>query len=233
MSEQPIFLAPPETPAGSAGVTDDQASALLADAVAAADKTNATEHLTPEQRMAELPGWARNEINQLRSSKESKQQAAEQARTEIAQTVGKALGFVKDDEPVDPTKLTEQLTAAGADARQAKIELAVFRASQATDADPSALLDSTSFLAKLKDIDPTDSAAVTAAITSAVASNPRLGAAPGTPRPPAPNPAQGSSASGSGAPDFKKQIADAMKAGDIGLSIALEEQRAASLKTKS
>jgi len=198
MSEQPIFLAPPETPAGSAGVTDDQASALLADAVAAADKTNATEHLTPEQRMAELPGWARNEINQLRSSKESKQQAAEQARTEIAQTVGKALGFVKDDEPVDPTKLTEQLTAAGADARQAKIELAVFRASQATDADPSALLDSTSFLAKLKDIDPTDSAAIKAAITAAVESNPRLGAASegNGPRAPRPDLSQASGANG-------------------------------------
>ena len=220
MSEQPAVAVTPGAPAGPAGVTDDQASALLADAIATAEAQNpgTPERLTPEQRMAELPGWARNEINQLRSSKESRQNTADQARNELAQTIGKALGFVQDDEPADPVKLTEQLTAAGADARQAKIELAVFRAAQATDADPSALLDSRAFLVKLAGVDPSDTAAITAAVTEAVTANPRLGkpAVPGM----RPNPAQGHSAS---APlGLAEQIAASEKAGDTKATIRLK-----------
>jgi|GEM_PF-3086637 len=230
MSEQPTPVTP-EAPASPAGVTDDQASALLADAVAAAERDESA----LDEHSQKVVAAIRNDFKAERAKRQAAETAlstsAEAARAELTASIAKALGLNKDETP-DPVKLTEQLTTQTAEARQARVELAVYRAAGSI-ADPSALLDSTSFLASLKDIDPTDSAAVTAAITSAVASNPRLGAAPGTPRPPAPNPAQGSSASGSGAPDFKKQIADAMKAGDIGLSIALEEQRAASLKTKS
>jgi hypothetical protein len=96
----------------------------------------------------------------------------------------------------------------------------VFRAAQATDADPSALLDSRTFLAKLADVDPSDTAAVTAAIAAAVAANPRLGkpetVAPGM----RPNPAQGRSAS---APlGIAEQIAASEKAGDVKATIRLK-----------
>jgi hypothetical protein len=219
MSEQPTVITP-EAPAGPAGVTDDQAAALLADAVAAADKVNAE---TPNASPWDDPAVAKAEIERLRKENgadrvNAKAQAATDARASMAQEIGKALGLIKGDEPADPAALTAQLTAAGADARQAKIELAVFRAAQATDADPSALLDSRAFLVKLADVDPSDAAAITAAVTEAVAANPRLGK-PVTPGM-KPNQAQGRSAS---APlGLAEQIAVAEKAGDMKATIRLK-----------
>ena len=223
MSEQPI-AATPEAPAGPAGVTDDQASALLADAVAAADKANAE---APSTSPWDDPAAAKAEIERLRKENgatrtNAKAQAAEEARVSMAQEIGKALGLIKGDEPADPVKLTEQLTAAGAEARQAKIELAVFRAAQATDADPTALLDSRTFLAKVATVDPSDSAAIEAAVAEAVAANPRLGkpATPGM----KPNQAQGRSAS---APlGLAEQAAAATAAGDTKAAIRLKSAMA-------
>ena len=169
------------------------------------------------------PAAAKTEIERLRKENGSdrinaKAQAATDARNEFAQTIGKALGLIKDDESVDPAKLAEQLITSGAETRTAQVALAVYKAA-GTIADPGALLDSTSFLVSLKDIDPTDSAAVTAAITTAVESNPRLGAvtlAPGM----KPNPAQGRSAS---QPlGIAEQIAASEKAGDTKATIRLK-----------
>lgn len=161
----------------------------------------------------------------------AKQAAADAARNELAQTIGKALGLVQDETPIAPEALAAEIVTHKTDAQQARVELAVFRASGAAGGDPAALLDSTSFLATLKDVDPTDTAAITAAITAAVTSNPRLGAAaPEVSRTPAPNPAQG--VGGSGAPDLDAQIEAARKAGDLQTVIALKQQRAAAaLKT--
>ena len=215
MSEQPTVTTP-ETPAGPAGVTDDQASALLADAVAAADKANAE---TPNASPWDDPAVAKAEIERLRKENGSaRTNAKAQAATDARQQILKDLGLIQGDEVADPAKIAEQLTAAGADARQAKIELAVFRAAQATDADPSALLDSRAFLVKLADVDPSDAAAITAAVNEAVAANPRLGK-PVTPGM-RPNPAQGHSAS---APlGIAEQIAASEKAGDTKATIRLK-----------
>jgi hypothetical protein len=146
------------------------------------------------------PAAAEAEIKRLRAENAkdrtaAKAQAAEDAKKEYAQAIAKALGLVEDDAN-DPAKLTESLTTSQAEAKQARVELAVFRSAAAAGGDPAALLDSSSFLASLAAVDPSDSAAVTAAIQAAVAANPRLGAAPAGPQPPAPNPAQGASASG-------------------------------------
>ncbi len=54
-----------------------------------------------------------------------------------------ALGLV-EDEPIDPAKLTESLTTAQAEAKNARVELAIFRAAAAAGGDPAALLDSQS-----------------------------------------------------------------------------------------
>lgn len=148
------------------------------------------------------PDTARAEIERLRRENgaartNAKQQAAEQARQELAQQIGKTLGLVAEDQPLDPAQLTKELSAERQAAQQARVELAVFRAAGAAGGDPSALLDSTSFLKSLDGIDPTDSAAIAAAVASAVEANPRLGAAK-EPRIPAPNPAQGASAAGPG-----------------------------------
>ena len=146
------------------------------------------------------PEAARAEIEKLRRENgaartNAKAQAAEEARKELAQQIGKAIGLV--EEVTDPAKLTEQLAASQTDAQRARVELAVFRSASAVNGDPAALLDSTSFLKSLDGIDANDAAAVQAAISTAITANPRLGAAPQS-RTPAPNPAQGASASGAG-----------------------------------
>lgn len=142
----------------------------------------------------EDPEAAKAEIEKLRrenasSRTNAKAKAAEEAKKELAQTIGKALGLV-EDEPVDPAQLTEQLTKAQREQRQAALELAIYRSTpDATVA--NALLDSRSFLEKVADLDPSDGIAIAAAVGDAVQSNPALGK-----RVPAPNPAQGSSGSG-------------------------------------
>ena len=150
----------------------------------------------------ENPDTAKAEIERLRRENgaartNAKAQAAEEARKELANTIGKALGIVEDGAETDPAKLTESLTASQREAKQARVELAVFRNAAAAGGDPAALLDSASFLAKVADLDPSDSAALAETIAAAVEANPRLGAAPADPKAPAPNPAQGSSAAGS------------------------------------
>lgn len=158
----------------------------------------------PKSNVWDDPTSAKAEIEKLRRENgaartNAKAQAAEEARKELAQTIGKALGLV-EDEQIDPAKLTESLTTSQAEAKRARVELGVFKAAAAAGGDPAALLDSSSFLKSLDSIDPSDGAAIAAAISAAVEANPRLGAAPSEPRLPAPNPAQGSSASGAIAP---------------------------------
>jgi len=185
--------------------------------------------LTPAQRETLLTTGGQKALAAEREqSKTARAEAtaAKAAQDAITLSIGKALGLVKDNEPADPEAVARQLADSGSETKQAKIELAVFKAALTVGADPGALLDSRAFMVALKDIDPSDSAAVTAAITTAVTDNPRLGAAPGS-RLPAPNPAQGSSANGAG-PDLDTQIADATKAGNFQLAIALKEQRHAS-----
>lgn len=203
----------------------------------AAATTPAPEAPTPtdpqKANVWEDPVAAKAEIEKLRRENakdrtDAKASAADAARAELAQTIGKALGLVTDDNtPVDPATLTEQVTTSQADAKQARVELAVFRNAATAGADPGALLDSASFLASLANVDPADTAALTAAIQSAVEANPRLGAATEEPRTPAPNPAQGASASGALGVDYDAQIAEATKAGHHRLAISLKRQKAA------
>ncbi|WP_194522349.1 hypothetical protein [Cellulosimicrobium sp. JZ28] len=111
----------------------------------------------------------------------AKAQAADEARTALVQELGKALGLVKDGEQAPkPEELTAQVQAAQHAARAAQVELAVHRAASTHRADPSALLDSRAFLAKVVDLDPTANdfgEKVTAAIKQAVTDNPKLLAA--------------------------------------------------------
>lgn len=105
----------------------------------------------------------------------AKATAAEEARKALVEDLGKTLGLVKDgDETPDPAALTQQLAEQQATARAAQVELAVFRAAGPAGADAAALLDSRAFLDTVKDTDPADAAAITAAITKALTDNPRL-----------------------------------------------------------
>jgi hypothetical protein len=167
-------------------------------------KAKATESEPKSSNVWDDPNSAKAEIEKLRRENgaartNAKAQAAEEAKKELAQTIGKALGLV-EDEQIDPAKLTESLTASQAEAKRARVELGVFRAAGAAGGDPAALLDSSSFLKSLDSVDPNDGTAIAAAIASAVEANPRLGVAPGDPKQPAPNPAQGTSATGAIAP---------------------------------
>jgi len=217
----------PEATSPASGASQEPAAAAPAAKPAPPAKPEAPAE--PAGNVWDDPAAAKAEIERLRRENgaartNAKAQAADDARKELAQQIGKALGLVAD-EPVDPAKLTEQLATEKTEARQAKVALAVYQAASTAGGDPVALLDSTSFLAKVKDLDPSDSAAITAAVQEAVQANPRLAAATG-PTVPAPNPAQGSSGSGAG-PDIAAQIAEAEKAGNHRLAIALKRQLAA------
>jgi hypothetical protein len=111
----------------------------------------------------------------------AKKAAADEARTEIVQELGKALGLIKDDDkhaaPPDPAALTARIEQATAAHRETAVELAVYRGAGKHGADPDALTDSRAFLSSIKGLDPTDpgfNKAVSAAIKKAVEDNPKL-----------------------------------------------------------
>lgn len=116
---------------------------------------------------------ARNRTN-------AKENAANEARQDIAQTIAKALGLQPDDsdEQPDPAvqvqTLTAQIEETKTRAEQAALELAIYRSATGAGANPDALLDSRAFMTNIAQIDPTDPEAVKTAITEAVQNNPNL-----------------------------------------------------------
>lgn len=89
----------------------------------------------------------------------------------------------KGGEPPDPAALAEQVAQEQARAREAAVQLAVYRNAAANGANPDALLDSASFLRSVAEVDPADATAVAEAIKAAVTANPLLKAADPTPTP--------------------------------------------------
>jgi hypothetical protein len=125
--------------------------------------------------LAEIRTLRRENAKRRTTTQEATQTAAEQAKSELAQQIGKALGLVEDGEATpDASKLTEQLTAQTQAAKQAQLELAVYKAASMHGADADALLDSRSFLEKVADLDPTNTDELNAAIKDVVENNPRL-----------------------------------------------------------
>jgi hypothetical protein len=124
------------------------------------------------------PAAARAEIEKLRRQNGderilAKKTAADEARQEILQK----LGLVKGDEKPDPAALAQQITAAQQAQADTARQLAIYKAATAAGADPAKLLDSNSFMTSVQGLDPTDGAAVAAAITAAVTANTSLKAA--------------------------------------------------------
>lgn len=136
-------------------------------------------------RASDRPG----KVTELQT-KVAEMEAAQQAQMDA---LAKALGFKQDDAPPDPAALTAQIEAEKANAAEAQRQLAVFQ--NAGEADPKRLLDSASFLRSIKDIDPSDTAKIAAAVAAAVEADPLLKAVqppttppfPGGPRTPAPS----------------------------------------------
>ncbi len=117
----PQFIAPPADPAPAAPpaapVVPPGASVAPPASPAAGD---ALADATPE-RLREIIAELRRENAGARVARNAEQEQQTQAaitaavekaktdaQTELAQTIGKALGLVKDEEPVDPAKLTAQ-----------------------------------------------------------------------------------------------------------------------------
>jgi hypothetical protein len=173
--------------AGTAGAATETATVTPA-TVAAAIQTQqaapaAASASTWDGKVESLDPAVQKMIADLRaenaaSRTNAKATAAEEARKALIDDLGKTLGLVKDgDETPDANALATQLAEQQAAARAAQVELAVFRAAGPAGADAAALLDSRTFLDSVKDADPADAAAITAAITKALADNPRLKAA--------------------------------------------------------
>ncbi|MCP1414400.1 hypothetical protein [Paenarthrobacter sp. A20] len=126
------------------------------------------------------PEAAKAEIERLRKENgrtrtNAKTEAADEARNELVQSLGKALGLVKDGGQAPTVEdLTQKLTTATESGTQAQAQLAVYKTASKHGADPDALLDSAKFLSALKGLDPNDSAKIEAAIKKAVTENPKL-----------------------------------------------------------
>lgn len=185
--EQPAPQAAPEAPAPQATAPAQPEAAASA---ASAD---------------ELPQWAQRELKKLRDEAAGNRVKAKEVADSLAQfkaeqeaqrqAFAKAMGLAPD-EPPTAEELTKQLadaqaqrTAESSRARQAAVELAVFREAAAQQVDGNALLDSRQFVAALDGLDPTApdfSQRVTEAISTAAQQNSRYQVAP--PAPPAPTP---------------------------------------------
>lgn len=144
------------------------------------------------QDVGSLPDWAQKIITDARADAAkarttAKQQAADDARSSLAQQIGKALGLVQDDAPLTPEQLQQQLaeaqqqgTTAQEQALANAIELSVYRTAQTLGANADALLDSRAFCDGIDalDVDPADRAAFEAAVTervnAALIANPTL-----------------------------------------------------------
>jgi hypothetical protein len=174
--------------AAAAQAATDAAAKTATDAAAktasdAATKTaaDAAAATAAAQDVKSLPEWAQKIITDTRKEAgdargNAKAAAAEEARAEMAQTIGKALGLVKD-ETLTAEQLAAQVKTSTDEARSAKVELAVYKASGAHQANPTALLDSRSFLAKVADLDPSKKdfdTKVADAIKDAVKDHPEL-----------------------------------------------------------
>jgi hypothetical protein len=198
----------PETP------TPPPAGAPETPAPQAAPEAPAPQAATPAQPETpapaatstdELPPWAQRELKKLRDEAAGNRVKAKEVADSLAQfkaeqeqqrqAFAKALGLAPD-EPPTVEQLTQQLAASKAQqdaeaarARQAAVELAVFRAAAAQQVDGNALLDSRAFVSALEGLDPTAQdfqQQVTNAILTAAQQNPRYQITP--PAPPAPEP---------------------------------------------
>ncbi|MFE2019881.1 hypothetical protein ACFW9O_17780 [Streptomyces sp. NPDC059499] len=186
---------------------------------------------TLDPRVQKMIADLRGEAGKARTV--AKQNAAAEARQELAQDIGKALGLVQDDKATTPEELTQQLResqqhlgSAQEQAVAAQMELHVYRTAHRLGADADALLDSRSFCDEIDSIDPGDdpkafNAAVEKAIRGAIQRTPSLRARAGR---------SGADLSGGSSEQphsLDKQIAEATQKRDFASVIRLKRQRAA------
>lgn len=205
MTEQPT--APP-TPAAAAPAAPAAAQTPAAPAVPAASATDpAAEIARLQAQIDEWKGHSRTWEQRAKANAEAAQgkQVGEDQLKKIAEALGLA------PEQPDPAKITEQLQRAQAEKAELARQNAVLLAAHSAGADAAALLDSKSFLNAISNVDPTDAAAVKAAVEAAVAANPRYAvAAPAAAPAPVPAASVPTSSAGSfsGAPGAARQLGE-------------------------
>lgn len=129
---------------------------------------------------SEVPDWAKDPAKALAEVQKARQEAAaartssrDQAKADARSELLRELGLVKDDEKPDPAKLAADLQQTRTAQADAQRELALYRNAPA-GVDVQALLDSRAFQQSVASIDPTNTAALVAAIESASESSPRF-----------------------------------------------------------
>ncbi len=169
--------------------TDTTSAAADTDAQQSTDaqstETDASTATTTEQSKPET--FSREYVEKLRrenaaareKAKTEAATAAEAATSALTQSIGKALGLVKDDEKVDPEALIAQAQterqAAIDEANATRRDLAVLRNAAKHDANTDELLDSATFNRKLAALDPSAddfASQVDALIAETVTGNP-------------------------------------------------------------
>lgn len=184
-TEAPAGTTPPEAPAGEgANVTPPPAP----NAAPAGSESGNDAGSKPKVETfdAEYVSKLRDEAAEARvKGNEKATAAADKARKDLIEKLGKELGLIEDNTKApDAEALTAQIAKEQAAARKAQVDLAVFRGAPKAGGDVDALLDSSSFKATLKELDPTSAtftADVEAAIKAAVTANPKLASAPVVP----------------------------------------------------
>ena len=110
----------------------------------------------------------------------AKEQAAEQARTDLIEKLAASLGLstTPSEEEVSPEEKVSQFATEveqeRARAKTAALELAVYRAATNAGVNADMLLDSRSFADAITDLDPGDTQAISDAINNVVQSRPEL-----------------------------------------------------------
>ncbi|MBI0374734.1 hypothetical protein JBE27_00190 [Streptomyces albiflaviniger] len=174
--------------APSAAPTAPQAHAPTAPASTPPAPPNpAAPPATPEggapQDVASLPAWAQKLITDTRAEAanyRTRAQAVEQGQQPAAPTPPAPAPADAPEGDVSrlPQWAQRAITDGQSAARRAAVQAAVIQAAPAAGADVARLLDSQSFAATLAGVDPTDTTAITQAITNAVTAQPWLAVAP-------------------------------------------------------
>ncbi|MFF9197333.1 hypothetical protein ACF09L_19205 [Streptomyces sp. NPDC014779] len=166
---------------GAASGSDPAAAAPAAGDPGGQPATPAGEQPGQQPRMydAAYVDGLRKEAAQWRTKLRESEQAQEARFTGLMDQL-KAAGIKLGDKP-DAEALQASLTAAQSERRDALLRAALYETASEHGANPAALRDSVSFLDSIREIDPTDSAALVAAAKAALAANPSLSAAPAGP----------------------------------------------------
>lgn len=190
MTETPTAAPAPAAPASPAPTLADAVEAAGAPAPAETSASPAPAEVPPadwDGKVESLPPGAQSLIRQLRgesAERRTKLTTAEEQQTALLRAVAKAAGLDVPDEGGEAppaAEVTATIEAAQQTAREARVELGVYRL--ATDpaapvkADVGALLDSRTFQRAVSALDPdADDFAekVQTAIASAVTANPKL-----------------------------------------------------------